>query len=179
MKNTPFINPLPKKQQQEINQWFLFTVILSSITIVALISYTVYHYTRYTKLNAEQQRFAQESAAFDAATTQLAQLKKEQQERQQRLEALTAHTTTANKLAQRLQEISRVIPNDLHLEAFSIAQNGNIHMSGFGLKAESIHRFVTALNQSELFKNIQLSLLQKQKGTDNQHPSLYFKLLSL
>lgn len=176
MKNINLINPIQPHQQQEINRWYISTIALSSITSIALISYTVHQVKQNYQLKKQKSSLILQTTAFDTTTNELTKIKKEHQELQTRLDKITNATKKTGNLSAQLQEISRIIPNDVHLESLVVDERNALQMSGFGSGMQTINDFLMALTTSSLFKNIQLTLLQAQKGTGKQHPSFYFKI---
>jgi len=72
----------------------------------------------------------------------------------------------------------KLIPDEIYLESISLDENGNVEIIGVSETMSRVFNFVTALQESDLFKNVKTrsTSAKKERGKDVAAFNISFQL---
>lgn len=138
-------------------------VLIAGVVAVLMIGY----YLALTAANINlQNQIADTNQQIETLRPQVAQieaLKRKIEATRRKAELLKALQASRVPWDVVLEEFRAIVPKDVWLTGMAAADDGGLSFDGFGLSYEAVARFMVNLDSSKVFKEVDLTVAQRQK----------------
>ncbi|ABA89376.1 type IV pilus biogenesis protein PilN [Syntrophotalea carbinolica DSM 2380] len=173
------INLLPVRAAQKrarFQREIFFCVV--AVVFALLVCSALYVQSRI-KIAGEKALIAEynkEIASLKSVLGEVAEFKKKQTEYQDKLNVLADLKRKKNGPIHLLDDLNRALPDKLWLESFQ-EESGGVKIKGVGVSEKSVAGFITALESSPYFRDVDLKVTKQveQDGVKLQSFEIYCK----
>jgi len=176
MSKVNFIKSVSPQRQEALNRWAQLSVLLGSILLFLLLAATLFKAHQLYSIKRQHQSAQQSITTLETDLKKQTAIKKEHTK-------LAKHETKVSNLKNNpktpsayLKELSALIPTDVSLTDYKQLPNKTVELNGIAKRTNAATSFLTALNQSLYFENMQLVSLQSTTQENDNVALMQFKI---
>jgi len=170
------INLLPyrkERRQQQIIQHLSYVVAMIVVVGLVVVGLDMYTGSVLSDLQTEKAQLQQQNAVLAKKIGKLKNLDKLRADVEAKLSLVDRLQEGRFETLNTLHEIAKVIPENVWFSS-AVNSGGRLQYTGFAESNKAVATFMRALDQSKLFKNVALQVIQRQ--LINGMPVRSFKL---
>lgn len=162
-----FIHTPPTHKQQSVYQWYRWSLYAIVSTLFILVSITILQWYGLKAYNGSHTQLLHVATSIDALSERVTKLTDAQQQLATRHKKLHKPTGAKFAPATYLQKIAQLVPDDTCLYTTELYKKGTIQLTGYTESAQSLRQFVSNVEASPYFHNVQLTSLQPEGSTNS------------
>jgi|SRR5579859_1896731 len=167
MKSINFIDPVPPQKQKALLTWLYTTAIITFIFIFILFYIHIKHVRISHTLAQDLKDLRQQTAEYDATKKRQQSLEASKKVLEERLHKLRSVHEESQAPYSLLLMLAMLTPTDICLSSCNVQPGKIAHLEGMARHAKAVTKFIEALHNCQLFKEVRLASLTTSEAEDS------------